>query len=639
MSEQKQEYKLILSTVDKASSTLLALRSQIENMASPLAKVNAEFDKTSAKLSELRSKTMGLQDALNQGMPWINTRLALPTLALGGLAIKQSADFEEATNRMKVLAGYAENYNATAQKAVADTQALSREIAKGLPFGPTEVMDSFGVILGMDPNMDKAKSQIRPVLNLALSDNVAPAFAASLMQTFQAAFNGVTDVQASNLMAKLVASSSVRLTDLKDSLRNMAGSTVTKKNATPEDMLAATGVLSRSALVGPEAGTKMAVFLRELSMSAIDENKQKALARMGIRRRDVFDKEGNLRDLESLLNLFYKNRNNPLLANVVEKDNLVAVQFLLSRLDDFKALKKELIDQKSKTLETGSAFLQAKAQTEGFKGSVRALRGSLEELTLKMGDAGLLKAATGLVTSLTQLVELLGKADPIVLQLGMGLGALTLALAALGNTLNGLYALQAFLPGALGAIRGEMLGVAAAANAAGAATAGMTAAGAGAAGGKLLGLGAGPIALGVGGVIATTIGAKMWADSEAEKLGKSWAPSRPQRISDIIEQKKRQEALQKQRSEDFALKQLMAPKIAKQEADERALRNLERQLTAEQQAAATEAAQKAQQGPTAANQPLGKITIDINGLPQGSKVDTQPTEKVKFDLNLGTIMR
>jgi hypothetical protein len=167
----------------------------------------------------------------------------------------------------------------------------------------------------------------------------------------------------------------------------------------------------------------------------------------------------------------------------------------------------------------------------------------------------------------------------------------------------------------------------------------MTAAGAGAAGGKLLGLGAGPIALGVGGVIATTIGAKMWADSEAEKLGKSWAPSRPQRISDIIEQKKRQEALQKQRSEDFALKQLMAPKIAKQEADERALRNLERQLTAEQQAAATEAAQKAQQGPTAANQPLGKITIDINGLPQGSKVDTQPTEKVKFDLNLGTIMR
>ncbi|HYX32771.1 MAG TPA: hypothetical protein VE954_06625 [Oligoflexus sp.] len=636
---KKQEFRLVLSTVDQASAGLRALRSQLESIENPLKSINAGFEKTHGSIRSLQSANIAMSRALDQAMPWINTRMALPTLALGGFALKQSADFEEAWNRVKVLAGHAENYNETARTAMAETQKMARDIAKPLPYGPKEVLDAFGVILGMDPNMEKAKLQIRPVLNLALSDNIAPDIAAKLMQTFQAAFRGIGDIQASNMMAKLVASSSVRLTDLQDTFKNLAGSTITKKNVVAEDMLAATGVLSRSALVGPEAGTKLAVFLRELSMASIDENKQKALKRMNIRRSDIFEQVGDteyLRDMEHLLNLFEKHKNNPLLANVIEKDNLTAVQFLLSRLDDFRALKKEMIEQKAKTLETGSAFLQAKVQTEGLKGSVRQLKGSLEELTLQMSDAGLLKAATGLVQGLQSVVDLMGKSDPIVMQLAMTVGALTLALAALGNTAQGLAALQAFLPGGLAAMRARMAGIQTAA-VSGAAMAGVgegAAMGAGAGAGAAAGIGMGPLLLGAAGVGLATFGMKSWADSEAQKWGAGQQGQRT-RISDMVDQKKREASAERKRLDDLALGRLMAPGVARKTADDMALRNLAAQLEAARARQRDEAGAPG----TSPGSTLGKITIDINGLPQGSKVNVDPTGRMKFDLNLGMIMQ
>lgn len=664
MADQKQEYKLILSTVDQASAQLLALRKQIESMSDPMAKVNKEFDKASQKLGEMQKRSAGLEKALNKGMPWINTRMALPTMAIGGLAIKQSADFEASTNRVKVLAGYAEDFNETARKAMADTQKMARDIAQGLPFGPTQVMDAFGVILGMDPNVDKAKQQIKPVLNLALSDQVSPEFAAKLMQTFQAAFDGVSYVQSSNMMAKLVAASSVRLLDLQDTFRNVAGSTITKKNATPEDILAATGVLSKSALVGPEAGTKIAVFLRELSMLPIDEGKRQALKAMGLSPRSFFDKEGNLLGMQTLLEKLYKVRNNPLLAKVTDKDNLTAVQFLLSKLPEFRALKKELEEQKTKTMEAGSAFLQAKAQTEGFKGSINALQGSLEELALKMGDAGLLKAATDLVKSLQVLVDMLGKSDPMVIKLGFAVGALTLGVAALGNTLQGLLAFRAFAPMAFAGLRTSLFGVAAAATAAEtaiAATAATAAATTGAAvpaaataaggAGLLGGIGLGPAALGALAVGGTTYGLSKLADNRAQNWAKSnfSLPGNRMLISDIVKlqrYKQEQAKLEVLGISDEQMKKKEADRLEelrKKEAERIAnhatgLRNLERQVKWRSELNQTLDPNSTAPG-NEPDQQLGKITININGLPQGSTVDMEQGKKIKYDLNLGTIMQ
>jgi TP901 family phage tail tape measure protein len=626
---QKQEFKLVISTVDNATAGIRAIKSQLQGVLAPLAAIQNQYASIRREIEPMQRALAGVRVATDK-MVSVSNKLAIPVLAIGGYALKQSSDFEAATNRVKVLAGFAEDYNDVAQKAIRDLRTSARELAKPLPLGPTAIMDAYAILLGNDPDVAKAKEQIKPTINLALAGKVTPEESAKIIQGYVQTFKGVSPLQASNLLAKLMASSAVELKDFGDSLRNFAG-IANVKNMKGDEILAASGVLSKSLTVGSRAGEVIMMMIRELSRSAIDKNKQEAMIKMGIKRSEIFQKNGQMKGFSELSEVLAKHVNSPYLGDVVGQDAVAPLQFLFSHMTEFRALNNELKTQYKATEESGSAFLQAKVQTEGLKGSVQQLRGSLEELALKMGDAGLLRAATDLIRQFQKLVDWIGTFDERTVKIGLAISGLTLAAAAFGNMLKGLLGIAEFATPALALLAGKFAKVGVEAAAASAAVEGLavatkTATLTAPAGTPALGGLAGPIALGSAALIGATLITKMGADAAAQDFYS--------------------ENLGTARNSRVTIKSIMdAKKSSVQNAAiERSLINIRqgsRFGSDEERKKNEELALSRLAGPGAGIIPSSndRLTIDIKGLPYGSTVKPDPGNKKNFDLNLGWVMQ
>ncbi len=413
----KKEFRFIISAADHASLQIAAV---------------------GQKLSTLERSTSRLSKSLGSITDFSKTRVALPAVAFGGYVLKQSADFETATNRVKVLAGYAENFNEEARSSLEKIRDQSRALGKDLKFGPTEVMEAFGQILSVDPNVPNAQDAIKPILQLALAADMVPAAAARMVSAMRAAFKSLSNVEASNLLAKLQSSTSVSVSAFGESLSNFAGQ-AGLRGESPTASMAAHGTLSKLKVEGSKAGEHFNIILRGLQEILSDPAKQAAASRLGLSKNQLFTKingEDNLRSIDELLPLFSPLVNRPEIAKLVGNDALSSMQILLTNLPLYKEIKAELDSELLKGAENGAAALQARVSSEGLTGSLMELQGAFEELSIKIGDSGLLSEATRAIKSLEGLVEAIGKLDKQTLStltnVGITLIAATGALMTLG---------------------------------------------------------------------------------------------------------------------------------------------------------------------------------------------------------------
>lgn len=532
MAEERHDFKFVISAVDQATANIRAVKASLQGVIGPIRQINAAYAGLRQELTPVRNALTGLRTGIDQVSTFAQTRLALPAAAIGGFAIKQAADFEEATNNVKVLAGYAEDYTDAAKEAIDGVVKKARELAKSTKFGPTDVMNAFGILLGNDPDLNKAYANIEPVLTLATATRISPDEAAKLNLGLQAAFPklNLSSPEAANLLAKLRASSAVEMNAFGESLKNFAGQSAVLQNSSPIDILAATGVMSRALNVGSTAGTHLAISLRELNMlssSMVEPQKIEAMQKLGVRKDQIFEiKNGTtqLRSLRDILEALAPHAENPLLGKIVGSDALPSIQFILTNMGNFAQLSKDIQSQIGLTLQQGSAFAQAKAQMMGFNGSMHELQGSVEELMIRLGESGLLRDATALVRELESIVEWLAKLDDGTLQTAIKVGAVTIAIAALGNTLGGIVQLAQVGIGPMSVLLTKLIAVKAASDGAAVATAGVGASVAATFGrlGTAIST-AGPIIGAILGLAAAIAALKAYADSQNpfEHLGKA----------------------------------------------------------------------------------------------------------------------
>ncbi len=497
MTKTVNEFTFVISAVDQASAALQGVKQQLDSVSAPVDRLNKKYAHLTDTIHPLGKSLDDLAGKFDDIARFTATRLALPTAAFGGYALKLAADFEQATNRVKVLAGYAEDFTDQAKGDMKSLEELARTLGKELKFGPTDVMLGLGELLSNDPDVKKAKSAIKPVLNLSLASDMNPAGAAKLVNAMGSSFENLSPTQSANLLARLQAISSVRLPDFGDTISNVAGQAMLR-GEDPTALLAASAVLSRSLIDKSKAGSHLEIFYKKLSNTLVEPDKQDALAKMGFTTKDslfkTVDGVDRLRSLNELLPKFVKVMNNPNLSKVFGEDAISTILVLLKNHNLFLDFQKDLRQQMTKNDANGSAALQASVSSQGLKGSFEQLKGSIEELSIAIGKSGLLGEVTDMVIGITKIVDSLGKLDARVLSALTNLAAMTLALS------GGLAVVSPFLrfAGALGLGPG-LLGIGAAgaggATGAGAGAVGATAAGGAVAGGALT---AGAIATGIG---------------------------------------------------------------------------------------------------------------------------------------------
>ncbi|RZA10667.1 MAG: phage tail tape measure protein, partial [Proteobacteria bacterium] len=306
-----------------------------------------------------------------------------------------------------------ENFNDEARASLEKIRDQSRALGKDLKFGPTEVMQAFGEILSIDPNVPNAQEAIKPILQLALAAEMVPPAAARMVSAMRAAFKGLSNVQAANLLAKMQSATSLNVSAFGESLSNFAGQ-AGLRGESPIAAMAAHGTLSRFMVEGSKAGEHFNIILRGLQETLSDPAKQAAASRLGLSKNQLFKKidgEDNLRSLEELLPVLAPYVNRPEIAKLVGNDALSSMQILLKNLPIFNEMMAQFKIERSKGADNGAAALQARVRSEGLTGSLMELQGAFEELSIKLGDSGLLSEATRAIKSLEGLVEAIGKLD------------------------------------------------------------------------------------------------------------------------------------------------------------------------------------------------------------------------------------
>jgi TP901 family phage tail tape measure protein len=432
MTKTVNEYTFVISAVDQATAALQAVKKQAELLGAPLDKINRQYEHLTSGAGPYGKSLEDLASKMEGVASFTRTRMALPTALFGSYALKQAADFEAATKKVKVLAGYAEDFTAQAKSDMKSLEELARQLGKDLKFGPTDVMLGLGELLSNDPNVAKAKAAIKPVLNLSLAADMNPASSARLVGAMQSAFEKLTPTQSSNLLARLQAISSVKLPEFTETISNVAGQAMLR-DEDPTAILAASAVLSRSLIDKSKAGSHLEIFYKKLANTLTSKEQQQALADMGFTEQSIWkkDKDGTkrLRTINDLLPKFEKVMNNPLLSKVFGEDAISTVLVLLKNHQLFLDFQKDLKQQMTKGDADGSAALQAAVGSQGLKGSFEQLKGAVDEFSIALGKSGLLKEVTDIVVEITKIVDSLGKMDARVLSALTNLAAATLAIS------------------------------------------------------------------------------------------------------------------------------------------------------------------------------------------------------------------
>lgn len=315
------------------------------------------------------------------------TALTLPLVGVGAAAVKTSMDFEAQMSKVQAISGATgNNFNKLREQAIklgADTAFSASEAAAG-----QENLASAGF------SVNEIMSAMPGMLSLAAAGDVDIATASDIAGSSLRGF-GLEASQATHVadvLAKTAADTNAGITDTGEAMKYIAP-VAHSLGISFEDTTAAIGLMSNAGIKGSQAGTTLRGALTNLAAPTKAASKTMEELKM-----NFFDAHGKMLPLGDVIQQL-KDKT----ANLTQQQKASTMETLFGKEAMSGML--ALVDQgpdKFRNLEKGlkncdgAGKEMANTMQNNLKGSIEAMKGSIETMGIRIGDVlapGIRKAA------------------------------------------------------------------------------------------------------------------------------------------------------------------------------------------------------------------------------------------------------
>ena len=423
-----------------------AFQREIVETESKLRHYRSELDKTQQKLQRFSQSVKEAGDKVKEaGKKMVSsgkdltTKVTAPIAAVGGMAVKVGADFEEAMSKVAAVSG------ATGDELNQLTE-MARELGATTVFSATEAADgmTFLAMAGYDAN--QIMSSMPGLLDLAAAGQLDLARAADITTNIMSGFNMEADQTQSvaDMLAAAAASANTSVEQMGNAMSYVAP-VAAGAGLSIEETAAAIGILSNAGIQGERAGTALRGIIASLQNPT--GQTAKALEELGLSADDVNPSMHSLTDiLKTLEDAGMDSSQAMQLVGVEAGPALIA---MLS--EGSKGL-----DEYTKHLQAseGAASEMAATMTDNVKGDFKEFASALEELGIQIYET-LQPALRGIIQAVTEMVRWLQNLSP---QAKMFIVIIAGLVAAIGPLLIILGLMAAGL-GSIITVTGQLIGV------------------------------------------------------------------------------------------------------------------------------------------------------------------------------------
>ena len=392
--------KKVGTAFKKVSDSLKKAGKNLSNFAAKVGpgfkKLSDNLDKTSKKLSNVGKKMDGIGKNLS-------TKVTLPIVALGAVAINTRRKFEQSMNKVAAVT------QATGEQ-FKSMEKLAMDLGRTTQFSASEAADAMSFLGMAGLSTEKIMEALPGTLQLAAAGGLDLASAADIATNVMTSMGmGVQDLTHINdVLATAQARANTNVYELAEAMRPVAG-TASTLGVSIEELTAMLGKMADSGEKGGIAGT----LLRNAMLALVKptDNARKALAKYGININDFVTKGGQLKNFSGLIERLQKtSMTTGEVFQIFGERGARAILNLQKQGKNLKEFTKELKNS------DGTAQEMADTMMKGLPGAMKRLASAWEGLMLKLtaGDVGTF--INKLINRVVKLINWFSNLDPAILK-------------------------------------------------------------------------------------------------------------------------------------------------------------------------------------------------------------------------------
>lgn len=335
-----------------------------------VVKIGADISALQKSLTDAQNKLNGFSKKMGSIGKTLTTGITVPLTALGGAAVKTSADFEQSmANAASVSGATAEEFE--------KMKEVAREMGKSTVFSASDAADAMYYMASAGYKVEQMANSINPVLDLAAATQNELAFTTDTVISTLNQF-GLESSEAgrvTNVFASAIGNSQATLDKLGYSMKYV-GPVANSLGYSLEKTTAALGLLYNAGFQGEQAGTILSGALSRLTKptKAIEET----LESLGLTYEQVNPATQSIADIVKVLG-----DQSITTAQAIAIFGQEAGPGMMALISQGSSA---LSDMESKITGTNAASDMAKTQLDTFQGSLKLLQSAVEEVAIGFGN-------------------------------------------------------------------------------------------------------------------------------------------------------------------------------------------------------------------------------------------------------------
>ena len=351
------------------------------NLVAKLSIDSSGFDKG---LSSAKTAVSSLGTGIKKGFATVTKVTALAVTAastavvgFGKSAVTAGSQFDTSMSQVAATMGKSTD-------EIKDLREFAKKMGRETAFSASEAADALNYMALAGYDSKTSMSMLPNVLNLAAAGSIGLAEASDMVTDAQSALGLSLDDTSKlvNKMAKASSKTNTSVAQLGEAILTVGGTAKNLKGGTTE-LSTALGLLADNGVKGAEGGTALRNII--LSLSAPTGSAAKALKALGV---EVFDEQGNMRDLESIftdlnasLSTMSQGEQTQALNKIFNKVDLKSVNALLgTSVGRWDEVTKEIDNA------TGSAQKMADTQLDTLAGDITKFKSALEGAQIETSE-------------------------------------------------------------------------------------------------------------------------------------------------------------------------------------------------------------------------------------------------------------